>query len=55
MPGAGPNTLRVRYVDANRSAGADGDDGDFALLLVTEDDQRHTASVLLSAALPRAA
>jgi hypothetical protein len=45
MPGAGPNTLRVRYVNANWSAGADGADGEFALLLVTEDDQRHTVPV----------
>jgi hypothetical protein len=45
MPGAGPNTLRVRYVNANWSAGADGDDGEFALLIVTEDDQRHSVPV----------
>ena len=45
MPGAGPNTLRVLFVNANWSAGADGDDGEFELLIVTEDDQRHTVSV----------
>ena len=44
MPGAGPNTLRVRYVNANWSAGADGSDGGFSLLLVTEDDERHTVA-----------
>lgn len=45
MAGAGPNTLRVRFVNANWTAGGDGDDGEFALLLVTEDEQRHTMSV----------
>ena len=45
MAGAGPNTLRVRYVNANWSAGADGGDGEFAVLIVTEDDERHSVSV----------
>ena len=56
MAGAGPNTLRVRYVnanwsagadggDANWSAGADGGDGEFAVLIVTEDEQRHSVPV----------
>ena len=48
MPGAGPNTLRVTFVNANWTAAADGGDGTFELLLVTEDDQRH--SVALSTA-----
>lgn len=51
MPGAGPNTLRVRYVNANWSAGATGRDGEFALLIVTEDDERH-AVPLTSADAP---
>lgn len=45
MPGAGPNTLRVRYVNANWSAAADGSEGKFQLLIVTEDDQRRTVAV----------
>lgn len=45
MAGAGPNTLRVRYVNANWSAGADGGDGEFAVLIVTEDDERHSVPV----------
>ncbi|HEY6744181.1 MAG TPA: hypothetical protein VI357_00555, partial [Mycobacteriales bacterium] len=42
MAGAGPNTLRVKVVNANWAAGEDGADGEFALLIVTEDDERHT-------------
>lgn len=45
MAGGGPNTLRVRFVNANWTAGGDGGDGDFALLIVTEDEGRHTVSV----------
>jgi hypothetical protein len=45
MAGAGPNTLRVRYVNANWAADADGGDGEFALLIVTEDDERHSVAV----------
>jgi hypothetical protein len=45
MAGAGPNTLRVTVVNANWAAGEGGGDGEFALLIVTEDDQRHTVDV----------
>lgn len=45
MPGAGENTRRVRVVNANWTPGPDGTDGAFALLLVTEDDQRHEFSL----------
>ncbi len=45
MAGAGPHTLRVKFVNANWTAADDSPDGDFALLIVTEDDQRHTVSV----------
>jgi hypothetical protein len=41
MAGASSNTLRVTVVNANWAAGADGGDGEFTLLVVTEDDQRH--------------
>ena len=45
MAGAGTNTRRVSFVNANWTAGGDGEDGEFALLLVTEDEERHTVSV----------
>lgn len=44
MAGASDQTLRVKYVNANWVAGEDGGDGDFALLIVTEDDVRHTVA-----------
>jgi hypothetical protein len=42
MPGASEQTRRVKVVNANWVAGPDGDDGRFEIMLVTEDDQRHT-------------
>jgi hypothetical protein len=44
MPGASAQTSRVKVLNANWVAGPDGDDGHFALMIVTEDDQVHTAS-----------
>ena len=44
MPGASEQTRRVKIVNANWVAGADGDDGRFEILIVTEDDQRHVAA-----------
>lgn len=41
MPGASDRTRRVRVVNANWTPGPEGGDGTFALLLVTEDDQRY--------------
>lgn len=41
MAGASGATQRVRYVNANWQAGEAGDDGSFALLVVTEDGLRH--------------
>ena len=41
MPGASEQTRRVKIVNANWVAGADGDDGRFEIQIVTEDDQRH--------------
>ena len=43
MPGASEQTRRVKIVNANWVAGADGDDGRFEIQIVTEDDQRHVA------------
>lgn len=42
MPGASDQTRRVDVVNANWTAGAEGADGTFQLLLVTEDGERHT-------------
>jgi hypothetical protein len=44
MPGASEQTRRVKIVNANWVAGADGDDGRFEIQIVTEDDQRHVAA-----------
>lgn len=42
MPGASEQTRRVKILNANWVAGADGEDGRFEMMIVTEDDQRHT-------------
>ena len=42
MPGASQQTRRVKVLNANWTAGPDGDDGHFEVMLVTEDDQQHT-------------
>lgn len=42
MPGASRSTVRVTHVNANWAAGTDGGNGTFELLVVTEDEQRHT-------------
>ena len=44
MPGASEQTRRVKIVNANWVAGADGDDGRFEIQIVTGDDQRHVAA-----------
>jgi predicted nucleic acid-binding Zn ribbon protein len=44
MPCASEQTRRVKIVNANWVAGADGDDGRFEIQIVTEDDQRHVAA-----------
>lgn len=44
MPGASDATRRVDALNANWRAGEDGADGQFELLLVTEDGARHTVA-----------
>jgi hypothetical protein len=44
VPGASERTRRVKTLSANWVAGADGGDGRFELLLITEDDERHFVS-----------
>jgi hypothetical protein len=41
MPGASEQTKRVKVLNANWVAGPDGADGQFQILIVTDDDQRH--------------
>ena len=41
MPGASPATRHIKTVNANWTAGPDGQEGKFAILLITDDDERH--------------
>jgi hypothetical protein len=42
MPGASLQTRRVKILNANWTPEANGQDGQFEVMIVTEDDQRHT-------------
>jgi hypothetical protein len=44
MPGASEQTSRVKIVNANWMAGADGEHGRFEIQIITEDGERHTAA-----------
>jgi hypothetical protein len=44
MPGASESTRRVKVLNANWTPAADGGDGRFELMVVTDDDQPHTAA-----------
>jgi hypothetical protein len=44
MPGASERARRVKVLNANWSAGQDGEDGRFEILIVTEDDERHVVA-----------
>jgi hypothetical protein len=44
MAGASERTQKISVVNANWEAGAEGTDGAFHFLLVTEDEQRHVIS-----------
>ncbi len=59
MPGAREQTGRVKILNANWRPGSEGEDGEFEILIITEDDQRHTmpataASTAAVVALARA-
>jgi hypothetical protein len=41
VPGASEQARRVKILNANWTAGQDGEDGRFKLLIVTSDDERH--------------
>lgn len=42
MAGASESTRRITVVNANWEVGADGTDGTFRFMFVTDDDERHT-------------
>ena len=44
MPGASEQTSRVTVLNANWTAGPDGTDGRFEIMIVTADGQQHTAA-----------
>ena len=41
MPGASEEARRVKIMNANWVAGADGENGRFELMIVTSDDRQH--------------
>jgi hypothetical protein len=41
MPGASDQTQRVKVLNVNWVAGQDGADGQFEVMVITEDDQQH--------------
>ena len=41
MPGASEEARRVKIINANWIAGADGGDGGFELMIVTSDNRKH--------------
>jgi hypothetical protein len=44
MPGASEQTSQVKVLNANWTAGPDGTDGRFEIMIVTADGQQHTAA-----------
>jgi hypothetical protein len=42
MPGASDQTSQVKVLNVNWEAGADGDDGQFQMMIVTSDGEQHT-------------
>jgi hypothetical protein len=44
MPGASEATQRVSVLNANWVPDTDGGDGQFQLMIVTEDDEQHTVA-----------
>jgi hypothetical protein len=44
MPGASELTRQVKTINANWTAGEDGDDGRFEVLMITDDDARHVVA-----------
>jgi hypothetical protein len=44
VPGASEEARRVKIMNANWIAGADGEDGGFELMIVTSDDRQHVVA-----------
>jgi hypothetical protein len=44
MPGASEQTSQVKVLNANWTAGPDGTDGRFEIMIVTADGQQHAAA-----------
>ena len=44
MPGASEKARRVKIMNANWIAAADGEDGRFELMIVTSDDRKHVVA-----------
>ena len=44
VPGASEEARRVKIMNANLIAGANGEDGDFELMIVTSDDPHHVVA-----------
>ena len=44
MPGASEQTSQVKVLNANWTAGPDGTDGRFEIMIVTADGRQHTAA-----------
>ena len=44
VPGASEKARRVKVMNANWIAGADGEDGGFELMIVTSDDRKHVVA-----------
>ena len=44
MPGASERTSQVKVLNANWTAGPDGEDGRFEVMIVTADGEKHTFS-----------
>jgi hypothetical protein len=44
MPGASEQTSQVQVLNANWTAGGDGEDGRFEVMIVTADGQQHSFS-----------
>jgi hypothetical protein len=45
VPGASAQTLPVKVLNANWTPDPNGGDGEFQILLITEDDERHVLPV----------
>jgi hypothetical protein len=45
MPGASEQARRVKNINANWTAGPDGEPGQFEVMFITDDDQPHVAAL----------